>query len=676
MLGCVLEKIPFIQCTKFSSVARLFATNHKFIIREMHRMSGILKDSPGDSPGSSIPANSELFNSRNPDWASDLMDAALSQNYVEIIKNCKEANDWGVLAMIPLLTEAPPLIHFLVGCTLFRLNRIGGALRHLSIAIELEFDRREEFILHLIGFLRRLGMTEQVIQCFGEVIWMANVEKVLATRDSTGVLDEKIEAYNTDLKSEMGGSTMVLAVDHLHVQAKNYVQGGGKLCDGLAKECIFVYESTVEIEQQLTNWLEYRTSDPLGLLVDCIVLNGPNYLFSRIAAQRKLLETIMNHEQSRYLGINFRASPENMIKQIKSWENGLFSANSLTSQIIKHKIIKAYLDYFNHEYEKAALGFSWCFEFFERLQNNLRPEHGSIIQMSVGLYCLQSYCFQRGDYLVLEGNGNTSEYISLESVYAKFTHKYINNTNNAKHFMFLAQIQEKLSTQRSRFFTAGDSTIARPHEDHITEMLYQYVICSCILPPDDPSIIQVLDRIIWGLVMHGGIHLYTLWFFLLLKDHFCIEVDFYPMVLAPEHDYRTFDNTDILGKYTNGWEFVDKTYDLCKTVVVKKKIWGSSAQKYVIPRVFLEQGRLLILIGEDQECLENRYTFVESHQVKLKRGCFKPGIPKIETWKEDAIALSHELVSLWLTLYHEKHGGVPEIVQLCYEVFVHNIEAL
>jgi hypothetical protein len=88
----------------------------------------------------------------------------------------KENKNYEILVLIPQINQfpvLPPIMHLLFGCTLFKLGRIGGALREVSMAIELETvqKRKECSIKTLIDLFRQLGMKEHATACFGELLF-------------------------------------------------------------------------------------------------------------------------------------------------------------------------------------------------------------------------------------------------------------------------------------------------------------------------------------------------------------------------------------------------------------------------------------------------------------------------------------------------------------------------
>lgn len=107
-----------------------------------------------------------------------------SNSYRELFsKACqyiKENKHYEILVMIPDILQfpvLPPVMHLLFGCTLFRLGRIGGALREVSLAIEMETDqtRKDSSIKTLTGLFKQLGMKEQATACFSELLFTSSI---------------------------------------------------------------------------------------------------------------------------------------------------------------------------------------------------------------------------------------------------------------------------------------------------------------------------------------------------------------------------------------------------------------------------------------------------------------------------------------------------------------------
>lgn len=116
-----------------------------------------------------------------------------------------------LLASIPNINTnslLPLEIHLMLACTLFRLGRITGGLREMSLAIELEpiYYKREKYIKTLSQFFNKIGMKEEAVSCFGEIIHMAKAEALKKNDGEHGQqMSLKLRRYQEELEALLRG---------------------------------------------------------------------------------------------------------------------------------------------------------------------------------------------------------------------------------------------------------------------------------------------------------------------------------------------------------------------------------------------------------------------------------------------------------------------------------------
>lgn len=130
---------------------------------------------------------SEEFESISDDGSAESYDTA---RYEHDLKQYYNNGDFfHVISMarsLNLISCSSPSVHFYISLTLFKLGRIAGALREISLAIENEPSPmiREYIITNLIDFFKEIGMNDKAVACFAEIIAMAKIEAKRHEEDS------------------------------------------------------------------------------------------------------------------------------------------------------------------------------------------------------------------------------------------------------------------------------------------------------------------------------------------------------------------------------------------------------------------------------------------------------------------------------------------------------------
>lgn len=461
----------------------------------------------------------------------------------------------------------------------------------------------------------------------------------------------------------------------LYEQAKNYINAKGELPHfSFSKDCITIGKNFKESLKRLNEWSKNPKktlkSDPLNLIFKSIKFMGPLSFFDEIFDNSSLLFSYMNNEMLKYPEIDYSIEPRILVKQLKLWDHNNNSFQlSLGEIMIKHKVILGYVNYYSKFYENAVKHFNWVLDFIKKIEKNTKfhfenNEYLSSITMRIILlFTTQCYCFQP--------KYSKSKLIHIFTQIVFSDSKSIKNEflsgRLSKFFTYCGLIYEKSAYSDGYEISVikNSQTIKalRLHPIHLEEMTRKYVVAAASKLDDDPSVLIIYDRIIWGLLMCGGIHLYTFWFFVSVKNFFFTEFDFKPLHLCPEHNYRIFENNDIIGGYKNGWEIVYKSYEFFNNLTDEERLnsWlMKNINLYLIPRIYEQEDRLLILEDSLEEYPDSETFYFSSKYniIPKMKSCMKNEKPK--NFYENFIKMSKDLVTVWINTFQEHHGYLPE----------------
>lgn len=172
------------------------------------------------------------------------------------------------------------------------------------------------------------------------------------------------------------------------------------------------------------------------------------------------------------------------------------------------------------------------------------------------------------------------------------------------------------------------------------EAARKYAIAAANHPQDDPFYYKCYEKIIWCLLLAGGVDVRVIWLFSVARNYFKKEL------------YFAFaEPTDLGGTswphYDNQFELLDKLFDACNPdesfgvillpTVLEEETLVLVATQYV-PRVctFVHRGGYLVEPSRLYALLEEEMT--------------------------EHLASSDEILDLWLAAYGDVYGQVPKII--------------
>lgn len=125
-----------------------------------------------------------------------------------------------ILTLIPSLNKylnLPTSARIIISLTLFKLGRVGPALRELSLTIEISTNQaeKEKLIKYLIQIFKTLGLLEFAVYSFEELISMAKLDLLISSENEAKVprIQERVNRYESELNKyldcfEKGGIEM------------------------------------------------------------------------------------------------------------------------------------------------------------------------------------------------------------------------------------------------------------------------------------------------------------------------------------------------------------------------------------------------------------------------------------------------------------------------------------
>lgn len=440
----------------------------------------------------------------------------------------------------------------------------------------------------------------------------------------------------------------------LKMQLQNWICAEGTLAPAsFVQNCKSVDDLVEEATNILMEWkiTGHKNSDPVTPIVRAITFLPPCQFFLQLFEHEELLLDFMNQDITNHPEVDYSISAKRFKRVMKVWSSQKASS-SLCHLLIKHKIILGYLDFYKKNYSEAFTTFVWISSVVKDLRKIYTdPMLPKTIDIVVLIYATQCCSFVNQQRLAKQRLEKTFLMMVLQD---EFSIDDINAGIMGKFFVTCGMVYEKMAYSHasehiieSREPHANIQTCLKLLKPHLNEMIRKYIIGTTCMNQDDPSLMFVYDRVLWGLLVYGGIHLQTLWFFLALKNHKSLELDYAPLHLCPEHDYRLFDPNESLARYDNAWEIIDRSYDLRHDTDISETLsWDKShGNTFLIPQIYV-QGDLLVFHDETPKS-----------DTKIK-SCLKRD--KTRDYEND-IEFSMELIRMWKKSYKEHNGEIPDI---------------
>lgn len=212
------------------------------------------------------------------------------------------------------------------------------------------------------------------------------------------------------------------------------------------------------------------------------------------------------------------------------------------------------------------------------------------------------------------------------------------------------------------------SLVKYPHEP-LVEAARKYILAACCHPDDDPQIAVLFDRVLWCLLLAGGIHARALWHFFLARNYAVESTFFAPVALTSAPPTAPLASALPLypatlspwPRYANAASVLHKVYDFCQMIHSASVDLPPLAQAvphllFLCPLVYeLEDGRLAYVADRFYPGSPT-FTAAEDHLlVPQLRPRIKLAPPRVR----DRVAASEDLVRLWASGYADHHGSIP-----------------
>lgn len=589
-----------------------------------------------------------------------------------LIKLYKEKQFYQILTILPpfeQLVYVMPSIRLIIALTLFRLGRFKAALRELAIAIEMEPDplEKERLIHYQVRLFRILKLDNRIGSCINEISELKRVGKVLAPQGLDSVI---VDNKFLDIHFEL---------DPIHVQALNYTNNCGELpAYSLGKTCIVVNDLVQKSIDLLTKHGSPKSNslDPLTVLFEASKYFSPTYLFQPIVDKHGLLETYMKNKLAKYFELDLSMNVKSLVEMLIELENNSSNTlNHMANLVIQHQFTQGFLQYLKGNYKESLSYFIWILLFVSAIEQKSsryinKTQYLSYLTKRVCcIFVIKCAEFGSIDFssLTLQGIFNKL----IENAEQMNTAGEFFSSRYCQFFISSGIVHEHLAVKGSKSILSNNNEIIERYNcGYLMEMIRNYIIASGLMFQDDHKILVIVDRIVWGLLMYGGIHLQTIWFFQAVRNYYQLTLDFGPIhyhqksKLQQQEPYKLFAKESI--EYENYHDILNKINELSNQLTGEDilNIWDYDHDEFLLPVIFKHQDKLLIMDQFYDE--KSPFVFDKSNLtvgefyvlVKLKSQC------KISSEViKQKFDVSKELIELWITTFERYQGPVPPMIQ-------------
>lgn len=475
----------------------------------------------------------------------------------------------------------------------------------------------------------------------------------------------------------------------LEDQAQKYLDNDGNLGTySLGRLCISTRLQIKGVLTTLKSWNNISSTkgneNPIQLMVNEIVKLAPTYLYDSLKEHESLIHKYMTYEFHEMTGIDCNGNVEMMSLLLQDNSTKVIRGEISTFvMVINYKIVLGYLQFLSQNYHDAMSHFEFTLSLLSNKSKRLgflKEKTKSLITFKKRVVAVLLHrCYEFGEIPYNDKR--------LKELYITFTnatktsskYEYQSGRHSIYHISFGLLYEGESIKQASRIVLENNQhdvvgIAYRLEQRNLDDMVRKYIIAATNKAQDDPSINILYDRIIWGILLSGGIHLKTLWFFSIVRNYFSIESDSGPLHISPELGFKIFSTDDILNQYENSWNLINeftKVYTAL-TLEEEKNIWKvENNNKYLIPQVF-EGGDKLLLAEQfyDENNQNNLPSFILTSRFQVKQKA-KVNMMIEEKLISDRIKVSKDFIFLWYKTYKENHDSVPNFVtNLVDELFI------
>lgn len=566
-------------------------------------------------------------------------DIDLGKSLVTLFKQEKYFEILTILPNLNPFSRILPSLRLIIALTLFHLGRFDSCLRELAVCIETEDNllEQERLIHYLCRVLKSLNLNHHVSHCLGEL-------KTISLIKNNPFNEPLVSGFNINSK---------LVKLPIHEQTQLYIQANGGVNQySLGRICMQVNTWVKESIKLFHKWeLDVKGSieDPLGKILEAFKLFPPNYLFEPLVKDKPVIIKFLDFKLSQFPEIDLSSNINNIIKIISKLNESLY----VILTILKHQLIKGFIEYVGCNYQDAQSIFRWCLCFIgfveTQCQQFIANHKASTIRFKNLTYI----------YLVRTIHDGNLDYTKGSFVSIQRSLDYNNNTKSAnaelcQYHLVSSIISECLSRENSSDFEVDGQTMKLYESDEMEKMLYHLVMVITLKPSDDPSVIHIIDKILWGLLVYGGVHLKVVWFFQLLQYYYSVSFDYgmihlqdldkYTQVITPEYDNME----DVLTKIGNLYYEMD---------------FVENKESFLIPNTFECNKKLVIMNQLVEEFSGFHQHFQMTSETTLQRK-FKSHIKLSDSFVDKRTELSNDLIETYVKCYRKyQNPNLPSIVQ-------------
>ncbi|KAK6201279.1 uncharacterized protein RJT21DRAFT_113912 [Scheffersomyces amazonensis] len=608
----------------------------------------------------------------------------------DVLAYYKDGKLFEILTVIPYfqnLVSIPPSLRFIFALTLYRLGRMKPALREMALAIELEFvpDKKHMYISHLQSMFISANKRDNAMMCSGEIMIESQAE--LMENDyqvDTNISNMLMELHTT--QSSLLKSPTVPSDDYfkygiltMHQQVDMFLQANGTLPDrSLGKLCKEVRSNLSKVVDDLQN--SDLSADDVGLtttselVFESILSFPPIYLFEDLMDKEGSLKAFLNFHMPFYEKIHYSVKPSLLISRLKKWK--VRDVWSIAEVMVVHKTIMGFLQYYREDYDKAETMLSWVYNFLIKIEESFdTPFYSSILSVrnSQIMLIFIGYC------KVNKQQHSKEKLSSFLTTLATSLNEIIEEESSASSSLVLCNlynvyglVSERLSYLEGKTIAIddgmGNSSEATYYErKRLICSIKNYIQSVSEVYEDDTIIVSFYDRILWCILLAGGIHIKTLHFFTLLRNHYYITSSYQYLYNVLDKEGWFFQDKDKrnLGYYENGWDIIEKVNAVMETPEVKNipNIWSSEhGNVLLIPQIY-EQNKRLVLLNDSYEIINEEKQFIESvnnHIEPKHKSCLKKSVSQDFS---ETIIESRSMILTWFESHRSKNKSIPNVVQ-------------
>lgn len=574
-----------------------------------------------------------------------------------------------------------------IGFALVELNRTREGLEQCAIALEIcPFDERP-IALVLVGWIcERIYRYDLTIKLFQEAF--VHAAKITTSRTNSKYFSNDFMDFcerryffsiSAQTDEDIGEYSKIIEENSLSIsdEINNYLITETFLDNKKLKlNTVFngnkfslILISKIEEIKRTAKGSEIRLSDDFDKIVNAI-FDFFNELFPFEAYAYFLpvstqLKKLLYHFCGKFPEIEETSDPKSNAKiLLKIEKNSKTKFMKLWNIIYKVKYIKSFLCFIEGKFEESTIHSKWIYILYNSVKNGLKQkmdfkktDYLKSIQeimpkkLEISLYTLLGLGIMNCS-LSLQKYDNLS--IIVNDIQNMLDSDKESKFRNPLYYEVITKMLKRIAMLKGESIIHENYTYILLDKNALKVMISADIVASCLKFDDDSTVIENYERILWGLLLCGDVHVKTIWFFSFLRQYYIKKFQVFPLNLSHKSildDYSLKEDPVV-------WNMIENIYSLRNSFTTEenKESWSNDKASAFLTSCFV------VKLGKYDK-INEVHTFHEFEEESKRKRIFMAAQRSFKDMKHfkhnNDLQTNLETSMNWITFWKDNYEKRP-----------------